>query len=351
MPRDHFMNWDQVESQTRTNSGVDARTDLIRGIAKGITNPRSARTKVLIVASCTNVNDRLARFWLPAFNHESPLHLILGYESGYAGGAIGARVLGRFADKLVRFPREPIIQLWRSANTPNRQPWAAIAAKGSEELSLDTWARGAAPALANVSQLTFFGESSASGVPVRLGSERFELRWVMDDGTVITPETSGSGHPEIGLFDGKAGQIRIRATRERDHFRSGEKAYLFIYRYRPEKPIDASNLLEFDRSLTEPHPNTGRPVVEFDPRPRDDIPESAAQRSSYLITVPSDGGELTLPFRIREAATQSFAADGPGGSHGRFMLFFLAPGQWELHEGSIVVKTISVPVIGAHLRP
>jgi len=333
-----------------TNTGVDARTDIVRGIARGSNNSRSGKTKVLIVASCSNANSAIARFWLPAFNHESPLHLVLGYESGYAGGAIGARVLGRFADKLVRHPRRSMIDLWRAANEPNRQPWAAIAAKGSEGLTLEEWVEGTVAPLTNVTQLSHFSKTATKGVPVRLGNERFRLRWTMEDGTVITPETSGSSHPHIGLFSGKRGEIQIRANRRRDHFETGDEAYLLIYRYRPEKPIDTTKLLTFDESVRAPNSKTGKPVIKLDPRPRTDIQTSSSQRNAYLITVADDGPDIVLPFKLADDATDSFPADGPGGSHGRFMLFFLAPGQWALENTKIRVDTISVPVIGAHLR-
>ena len=331
-------------------SGVGADLEIASAFADHAHEPRSGRLKCLIVPACNNLNVKLAGAWLAAFNHPKPVYLILGYESTYSGGPIGARVMARFVETLARKRSRPIVDAWRLANKPNRQPWAAFAAKGAEKMSLADWAAGSLPELSNVDQLIHFSEASPGGVPAKNHDDRVELRWVMEDGTVLDFSNNGVRHPRNGLFDGAAGKIRIKALQLNARLKRGDECFLKIYHYRQNRPIDVSDLLQFEPRLFVPAPATFRPVVT---PMRGTTGRSAHSRvDGFLIVVPDDTDTLELGFTVNANATSAFGADGPGGSHGRFLLDFALPGAWGQVDSLVVLfDSVFAPEAGALLRP
>ncbi len=308
-------------------SGNHANLEVASSYIDGIGVDRSGRLKCLIIPSCNNVNRSLAGMWLSLFDHAKPVHLLLGYESTYAGGATGARVMARFVDKLAKNRSMPLIEAWRAANKASRQPWAALAAKGGETINLDDWVNDRLPALAYVKDLLHFGEDHPGGEPAKLLDDRYAVSWVMADGTVLDMYNNGVAHPTKGLFDGKPGKIRIKALKPQFAFVKGSEAYLAVHLYRPSKPLDINKLLKFDQALLDPHPDTGKPVVNPE-KGRTGRPENEHDVDAFRIAFPADSDTIELGFTVKSDATKSFKNDGPGGTHGRFLLEFAPTGNW-----------------------
>jgi hypothetical protein len=308
-------------------SGDHANIEVASSYIDGIGNDRSGRLKCVMLPCCNNVNKGLAGMWLSLFDHAKPLHVLLGYEYTYSGGATGAHVMARFVDKLVKDRKMPIIEAWRAANKKSRQPWAALAAKGGEKLNLDDWVNDRLPALKDVKDLLHFSEDHPGGEVAKLSDERYDLSWVMADGTVLDMTNNGVGHPKNGLFDGKAGKIRIKALKPEHKFVKGKEGYIAVHLYRPTKPFVMTDLLKFDKSLTDPHAATGKPVLTPE-KGRTNRPENTNDVDAFRIVFPADGDTLELGFTINSDATKKFKNDGPGGTHGRFLLEFVPTDNW-----------------------
>ena len=291
---------------------------------------RSGRLKCLMVPSCNNVHEDMAPAWLPLFNHDQPVHVLLGYHQSYTGGAIGARVMAKFIDAIVKDRRIPLVEAWRVANEGVRvqQPWAALVAEGAEGMNLEDWVAGKLPPLSRVQKLSHFDWFHPAGERAKLIDENFEVRWVMADGTIIDRSNNIPAETHVGVFDGQPGTVRIRAKRPAATLKKGQEAYLLVYRYRASKKLHIDDLLVFDPALLKPHPDTGQPVVtpEKGKSPRDEVDNVDA----FRVIVPADTMELELGFTIKAAATKNFDADGPGGTHGRFFLDFFH--DFVLHE-------------------
>ncbi len=314
------------------NSGDYASVEVANAFIDNAAKPRSGRLKCVLIPSCNNVHDGLGPLWLPMFDHPQPVYLLLGYEATYSGGATGAKVMASFVHHLSKRPKDPIIDAWRAANEKRRQPWAAFAAKGAEKMNLDDWINDKLPKLSEVKELLHFNEANPGGVAAILTDQSYEVRWVMDDGTVLDLTNNGLSNPKNGLFDGKSGKVRIKALQPDLKFKKGDEAYLFVYLYRSTKPLDIDQLLEFDASLRKPHPDTGKAVVNPE-KGRSWRPEDKDHVDSFRIVVPADTDTIELEFKIKSNATAKFKADGPGGTHGRFLLDFVAPGGWEIVDG------------------
>jgi hypothetical protein len=312
-------------------SGKSADIEVASGFRDNIDKPRSGKLKCVALPSCNNVNVSMAPQWLPMFNHDQPVHVLLGYEMTYSGGQIGASVMAKFVQKLAKDPKTPIIEAWRSANEAvgKRQPWAALAAKGGEKLNIDDWVNDKLPSLANVVDLLHFGKDSPSGTPAKVVDDQFEVRWVMSNGTVIDLANNAPTNTAVGLFPGEKGKIRIKALHPSLHFKKGNEAWLMIYLYRPTKPVDLDKLLRFDAALLAPHAATSKPVVTPE-KGRTGRPEDASHVDAYRIVVPADTDTIELDFTIEKDATKQFKNDGPAGTHGRFLLDFFPPDGWDM---------------------
>ena len=309
-------------------SGDYAEINLSSAFTAHQAEARSGRLKCLMVPSCNNVHEDLAPAWLPLFNHDQPVYLVLGYHLSYAGGAIGAWVMAKFVDKLARNPSMPLVEAWQHANEAVRrtQPWAALVAKGAEGMNLEDWANGTLPTLSKVTELLHFNADHPAGKPAKLVDENYEVRWVMDDGTAIDMKNNLPGNAAVGLFDGRPGRISIRAKRASKAFRAGQEVFLFVYRYRPDKAVSVNDLLHFDADLLAPHPDMGQPVVtpvSGKAQYRDDI-------LGFRIVCPADADVLELGFTVESSATKAFKPDGPGGTYGRFLLEFFH--DYEFYE-------------------
>lgn len=312
--------------------GAWANIEVAAAYIDGIGKDRSGRLKCLMIPSCNNVSEGMAPMWLSLFDHAKPLHVLLGYQYTYSGGATGARVMARFVDKLVKNRKMPLIEAWQAANEPSRQPWAALAAKGAEKLNLEDWVNDRLPALADVKELIHFGEEHPGGKPAKLVDDRYEVRWIMADGTVIDMFNNGLAHPTKGLFQGKSGKIRIKALKPELKFGKGKVAYILIHLYRPTKPFEIPKLLTFDKALTDPHPDTGTPVLVGE-KGRSGRVEDQQHIDAFRIEFPADTDTIELGFTINADATKNFKDDGPGGTHGRFLLEFGPPDGWDISDG------------------
>ena len=248
--------------------------------------------------------------------------MILGYESRYSGGAIGARALAAFGDVLTERPGLPLIKAWRRANESVRpkQPWAALAAVAGENLNIRDWRRNHLPPLANAETLLHFNAAHPKGREARLEDERYAVRWVTDRGTEVTMENNQPGSDEVGLFAGRRARIVIRAKQEARKFKQGQHLQLFIYRYRSSKNIDLGDWFEFDSADLKPHPNTGVPVVVPEVGRVDPAVRSLATTDSLRIIVPQDGMRVELGLKVKPAAQLPDLRDGPSGTFGRFLL-------------------------------
>jgi hypothetical protein len=217
-------------------------------------------------------------------------------------------------------------------------------------MSIADWAAGSLPELSNVDQLIHFSEASPGGVLAKNHDDRVELRWMMENGTVLDFSNNGVRHPKDGLFDGAAGKIRIKTLQPSTRLKRGHKRFLKIYHYRRTKPIDVSNLLQFEPRLFFPALASFRPIVT--PMRRTTGRSVHSRVDGFLMVIPGDTDTLELGFTMNSNATSAFAADGPGGSHGRFLLDFALPGDW-VQVNSLVELSNSVfaPEAGALLRP
>lgn len=303
-------------------AGTDADINLAEAFNANVAEKRSGRLKCVLVPSCNNVHEDLAPAWLPMFNHPQPVYLLLGYEQSYTGGAIGARVMAKLVDAIVKNRKVPLVQAWQTANeaTHSPQPWAALVAKGAEAMNVEDWIAGALPVLANVTELLHFNSEHSTGKAAKLVDENFDVSWVMADGTVVDMTNNFPSNTAVGLFAGKKGTIRIKAKQASKRFTKGQEAYLFVYLYRPTKAFDITDLLEIDASLLTAHPNTGKPVVN--PEKGRSFREEAGNVDAFRLVIPADTDTLELGFTIKASATTKFKADGPGGTHGRFLLEF-----------------------------
>ncbi len=286
---------------------------------------RSGRLKCIISPACSNVNIHAAGFWLSAFRHPQPVHLILGYEGGYSGGAIGARALAKFAETIAKNRSMPLIEAWKVANESvrARQPWAALAAMGGEGLTIEDWLKNDLPPLSNIEDLLHFNEDHPQGQDVELVDKDYQVSWVTG-GPAETVVQMGNNNPartDVGLVAGKPGKIRIRSKRASMNLKKGQEVYLFIYQYRPDREFDINDLLTFDADLLGPHPSTGVPVVNPEKGRvlRDGPPSTDALR----IVVPFDTDLLELGFEVNASATDVLKPDGPGQTHGRYLLDFV----------------------------
>ncbi|MEM6993626.1 MAG: hypothetical protein AAF721_24140 [Myxococcota bacterium] len=303
-------------------SGDDVYFELSSAFTDHVAAPRAGNLKCLIIPSCNNVHEMMAPGWFSAFNHPKPVYMVLGYRDSYAGGATGARVMAKFVQLLKADRSQPIVDAWRAANVPRKQPWAALVAKGAEGMNVEDWVNDKLPKLTNVKDLVYFDDDNAGGKPAKLKNDKFESRWVMDDGTVIDINNNGLGDPDKGLFSGKKGTIRIKALKSELHFEKDEFCFLGIYLYRSSKKFSITDLLEFDPALLKNHPDTGKPVVSFE---KGLMRAEAGNVDALRIVIPKAGDTLELPFTVKADAAKKFKDDGPGGSHGRFLLDFGGP--------------------------
>lgn len=303
-------------------SGDWALIDFAAALGDNVDAPRSGRLKCVIVPSCTNVHEYNAPLWLPLFDHDDPVHLLLGYHDSYTGGSTGAYVMAKFVQAIVDNRSVSLIDAWKSANEAVKkvQPWAALVAKGAEGLNVEDWIAGKLPALSKVQDLRHFSADDPSGKDVKLIDENYDVRWVMGDGTVIDGSNNRAGDTKVGLFAGKPGKVRIKAKKADRKFKKGQEVYLFIYLYRETKKFDISDLLTFDAELLKDHPDTNTPVVTPE-KGRTTRPE-ANNVDALRIVVPSDTDTIELGFTVKSSATTKFTGDGPGGTHGRFFLDF-----------------------------
>ncbi len=303
-------------------SGSSTEVSIPAAFLQNEQQPRSGRLKCIISPACSNVNMHAAPFWLAAFQHPQPVHLVLGYEGGYRGGAFGARALTMFAEELAKDHKVPLIQAWRTANERVRpqQPWAALAALAGEGLNLSDWISGDLPPLANVGDLLHFNSDHPDGQDVELIDENYQVSWVMDDAaqTVIHMRNNSPMNTSVGLFAGKRGKIRIRSKKPIGDLKKGQEVYIFIYKYRPDKEFNIDDLLTFDTTLLHPHPDTGVPVVN--PEEGRVLRPGAPTTDALRIVVPFDTNRLELGFTVNASAPDVLKPDGPGETHGRYLL-------------------------------
>jgi hypothetical protein len=319
-------------------AGALAEIDLAEAFGANAAEKRSGRLKCVLVPSCNNVHEDLAPAWLPMFNHAEPVYLLLGYDQSYTGGAIGAHVMAKLVDAIVKNRKVPLIEAWQTANEAMRspQPWAALVAKGAEAMNVEDWIAGALPVLSNVTELLHFNADHSSGKTAKLVDEKFDVSWVMADGTVIDMSNNSPNNALVGLFAGKKVSIRIKAKQAALRFTKGQEVYLFVYLYRPTKAFDITDLLEVDASLLAPHPDTGQPVVN--PEKGRSFRQEAGNVDAFRLVIPADTNTLELGFTVKPSATTKFKADGPGGTHGRFLLDFVHTFEmFDLDEGRQVV--------------
>ena len=319
-------------------SGKSADLEVSTGFLDNSDKPRSGKLKCVMLPSCNNLNEYMAPQWVPMFNHAQPVHVLLGYEMTYSGGLIGANVMAKFVQKLAKDPKTPIIEAWKSANVGSRQPWAALAAKGGEDLNLDDWVNDKLPSLTNVFELLHFGKDHPSGTLAKLTDDFYEVRWITSDGTVVELSNNAPTNTAVGLFPGKKGKIRIKSMPGNSPFVKGAEAWLLVYLYRPTKACDADKLLRFDASLLAPHPDTSKPVVTPE-KGRSGRAEDKGHVDAYRIVVPADGDTIELGFTIEGDSTKHFKNDGPGGTHGRFLLDFFPPGEWQMDGDKVTCFT------------
>ncbi|MEM6295282.1 MAG: hypothetical protein AAGA54_28680 [Myxococcota bacterium] len=344
-------------------SGSKARISPPHAFQINEDDTRSGRLVCLITPACTNLNLGLAPLWLSAFKHPQPLHVVLGYEDRYSGGAFGARALAKFADTIARNRKMPIIEAWRRANESIRpaQPWAAIAALAGEGLNLHDWVRGDLPPLSNVETLLHFSGDHPGGQEAPLTDPNYEVRWVMHDAarTVISMDNNVPGNEEVGLFEGKPGTIRIRAKRREKDLEQGQEIYLHIYQYRRSKLFDITDLLTFDADLLRPHPATGVPVVRLEKdriTPRERQKRKVPMFDTVRIVVPEPTDRLELRFNVNPSATKTLKPTGPAGTHGRYVLDLIHRPVLMEEDGFEIVTPLSngrsfAATAGALLRP
>jgi len=87
-----------------------------------------------------------------------------------------------------------------------------------------------------------------------------------------------------------------------------------------------TDLLKFDKALTDPHAATGKPVLTPE-KGRTNRPANTNDVDAFRIVFPADGDMLELDFTINADATKKFKNDGPGGTHGR-LLEFVPTDNW-----------------------
>lgn len=311
-------------------SGQYAELNVTKAFEDHSAEARSGRLKCLLLPSCNNVHEDMAPAWLPMFNHDQPVYLVLGYHQSYSGGATGARVMAKFIDAIAKDQAVPLVDAWALANeaVSRQQPWSALVAKGAEGMSIEDWVAGRLPALSRVQKLSYFDWFHPAGKPAKLIDENYEVRWVMSDGTVIDRSNNIAAETGVGLFEGQQGTVRIRAKRPAAKLTKGQEAYLLIYRYRATKSLDIDDLLTFDSTLLSPHADTGQPVVnpEKGRSGRDELNNVDA----FRIVIPADTMKLELGFTIRPDAGKKLAADGGGEVPDRFLLDFFH--DFALHE-------------------
>jgi hypothetical protein len=334
-----------------TGSGKYADIEMINAFIGGAGKPRSGRLKCIIVPACNNMNEHIAHAWFPAFNHEKPVYLILGYASRYKGHSVGARVMGRFVAKIAKDRTIPIIEAWAEANRASREPWAALVAKGAESMNVADWVAGNLPELSNVSELLYFNDDAPGGITPQMESDVWRLRWVMHDGTELESSNNGIRRTQNGLFAGRPGKIRIKSLHPTADFKQGHQLFLRIYLHRPDKSLDLDKLLEIDSSLLIPHPTNAQPLV-IPEKGTSGRPDDVNHVDGFRIAVPADTDTVEIGFQIRQDAIKAFPAEGSG-AHGLFILEFAPHGGWTQHSNGFVDMLTKVygATTGALLRP
>jgi len=67
--------------------------------------------------------------------------------------------------------------------------------------------------------------------------------------------------------------------------------------------------------------------------------------------VPADSDRIELGFTIDKDAAKHFKNDGPGGTHGRFLLDFFPPDEWRMDGQRVVCFSSTLAAAhGALLR-
>lgn len=308
-------------------SKISNTIELAQQLGRNAPNSRSGRMTYLLVPACYNLSEHNCERWTPAFKMAKPLHAILGYEDSYAGGPTGAEVMRVFTDLMKDRKDATLVQLWKQANqaVKNKQPWAVLChPDAAGNTARDLLERNLSN-LRPTSDMTFISRSVPAGKTIAITPPDFTAHWVMTDGVVIDETNNAASNSSVGLFAGKSGALRITATK--GEFEKDDRVQVLIYHYRDTKDdMDINKLLTFDAKLLEKHAATGHPVVTLlvDANPQKGTKN--AKRDGIEVHVPKRTKSLDLKFTVNADATKKFAADGPLGTHGLFVLAIFPPG-------------------------
>ncbi|MDX2059181.1 MAG: hypothetical protein SFV24_15340 [Gemmatimonadales bacterium] len=288
-----------------------AEIDLKALMTKHAATPTSGQLKYLVIASCFNASNYMAKSWLPILTKAKPLRGILGYSDHYLGDAAGADVTRRFGALLQKNPTMPIYDAWRQANEATNQPWGAILRVEARKDNLIRWVRG------------HLDELSADGDVVHVDATTFPTGVAVTDKPVPFRSDFGDEAFYDGLVAGRPGTFKLFAAKGHT-FKAGTTTRLVFFYYRPAKTeMDLDRLLSFD-PMTLPDGSPGiRKLVDANVKKK----HKTGRVDGLEITVAADTETIALPFRVLPDAIKHFPADPNGaGTHGLFWTYLFPNG-------------------------
>jgi hypothetical protein len=285
--------------------GGAASLNFARVLSRGGVPFQADRLKYVIIPTCYNLWHENNETWMPALQSEHPIHGLLGYRKSYPGGEIGGQIFQRFTAKLA-LPNKTILQAWREAHVGAlADRWAAFLHESAMGDTMKDWQTGKLRTPARTGKLLWFSEDNPEGQEPKLRPKDYQVEFLMG-GTAISFRDSDD--PEVGLFPGERGAIRL--SRTEGLFAIGTKMTVVFYYYRPDHNpgMDLDKLLQFlptsDGQLTL--------VRDFN---KEDIDTHV---DAFAFVVLKEGmKKIEVPFEVRPKAHESYKQDGPN-RYGKF---------------------------------
>ncbi len=309
--------------------GTTESISLAKVLSDNASQACSGKMIFLVIATCWNVFVDTFELWEAVMRKPSPILGIFGYERTYSGGNTGAKVMESFCTQLKKNPSKTILNTWKDANTPFGQPWACFLHKGMETFTFKNWLDGTFPSITpSANKIFHYGKLNPAGVEAKAVEFPYKLRFVMENGIAVNRANNYQNNTAVGLFPGEKGQLLIETVPGTPALKKGDTINFFLFRYRYDKKgAKIDKLLKFDASLLSNNPSTGKPVVTLKANLNPWSGDPSGTINGILITVPSDGTSLLLPYKILSTAHSHFDQDGSYNSYGRFVLGMFEPNK------------------------
>ena len=221
--------------------------------------------------------------------------------------------------------RKTVIEAWRLANLPRKQPWSAFATGGHKTDTLSDLESSASSGHSDV--VLHFSEGYRAGREVLQPKRQITVNFVMGNGTVIDASNNGTRNTTIGLISGARGSLRIIAAPDDPGFIPGEDWTILVYRYRDTKPdVDLDRLLDFSPELYRDDVDGRRPVLEKLRGANARISHPSGYVDGLRMKISHSIRHIELPYTVSASAHDAYERNGPGGTYGRFLVALFPPG-------------------------